>query len=734
MLTKNYKKLFSTVLSKTKRIPHKLSEIIIDSKDSYFYRDSFESSDSGNLSRSLDISRLENVDVSISDLHIAEMLLSHKFDLLGSGWVDVGYNMTSLGMSGYRYDSSVKCERKLLLKRACHSRFNRVSKHISSSYKPIDWQRDFKSGYRWSAKDNSHRCRDVIGVKKGVDIKVPWELSRFQHLPFLAIVASFSDIDSDRVITEFKDQVLDFISMNPPRLGVNWVCTMDVAIRAANVLLAYDLFKAIDKNNILDEEFEVVLSKSIHEHGRHIVSHLEWSPDLTSNHYLANISGLLFISSYLESSAEVDGWLAFAIQETIDCINKQFYDDGTNFEASTSYHRLSGEMIVYSVACILGMKSRRLESLLSADYWNGLNVPRLKSLDEQEFSFSWKESSLQIGLPANIIDKLAGMAVFSSCITNHLGFVTQVGDNDNGRFFRLSHQGETMTAVQAEEKYENLNGYCDLLPIDCKSDITFWDENHLDHRSFVSATNGLFNCNIVELDGFDDLEYKIVKNIIGSNCLSLANVNSREMSYETLPSKSLEYTRKYVIELDETVELDNLVSTTFPDFGLHVIKSDNFFFSIFFGSVGQNGNGGHSHNDKLAFDLIVGNKVYFIDPGTYIYTADLEMRDSFRSIEQHNSPKTKVLTYDQNRMLTRFSMSNETRAKIINVKRDRIQLSLEYQDCIILREITIYQNSITILDSSNKPLEERLSKPAYYSSGYGKIQAVDTNSNFLFEV
>ena len=51
----------------------------------------------------------------------------------------------------------------------------------------IDWHRDFKSGYRW----NPEQCfLDVAhGNQAGVDIKVPWELSRGQHFVLLAQAA-----------------------------------------------------------------------------------------------------------------------------------------------------------------------------------------------------------------------------------------------------------------------------------------------------------------------------------------------------------------------------------------------------------------------------------------------------------------------------------------------------------------------------------------------------------------
>ena len=102
-------------------------------------------------------------------------------------------------------------------------------------------------------------------------------------------------------------------------MGVNWVCTMDVAIRAANWLIAYDLF--FSSGAKFDAPFNRLFTRSIYEHGQHIVNNLEWSTTARTNHYLANIVGLIFISCYLSNTPETSIWLAFSIQEFIKAGN-----------------------------------------------------------------------------------------------------------------------------------------------------------------------------------------------------------------------------------------------------------------------------------------------------------------------------------------------------------------------------------------------------------------------------
>ena len=124
-----------------------------------------------------------------------------------------------------------------------------------------------------------------------------------------------------------------------PNYGVNWACTMDVGVRIANWLMAHDLFVASGAR--FDDEFELVFLQSVYQHGQHIINNLEWHAELRNNHYLGDIVGLLFVAAYLPCSSETDAWLAFAVQELVVEVKEQFYEDGENFEASTSYHRLS---------------------------------------------------------------------------------------------------------------------------------------------------------------------------------------------------------------------------------------------------------------------------------------------------------------------------------------------------------------------------------------------------------
>ena len=370
------------------------------------------------------------------------------FDLLGSGWLNVRYGMLCPGVEGTAYEPGEPVtpdpEGAWLEGRVNASNLEesqRIWRLVDPDYAPIDWQIDFRSGFIW---DERIWSKDIeIGSQPWADVKVPWELARMQHLATLAwayALARDGDTDAavgDAYLRAFRNQVLDFIATNPPRFGVNWMVAMDVAIRAANWIVAYDLFRAAGA--VFDSGFEAVLKRSLLEHGRHILANLEKYPEGRGNHYLANIVGLLFIATALDEPE----WGAFGERELIAETQYQFGSDGANFEASTCYHRLSAEMVAFATAL------RRVEDRAH-------------------------------------VARVAAMADFTRAITKPNGRVPQIGDNDSGRFLKLHPILETMTASEARARYANLEHWTGL-----PEDAPYLDEDFLDHRPLIALIDAV---------------------------------------------------------------------------------------------------------------------------------------------------------------------------------------------------------------------------------------------------
>lgn len=573
--------------------------------------------------------------------------LEHRFDLLGSGWVQVRRGMSCRGLEGHRYEATCPSQPECdYLDTENFKEIKRIRSLIPDSYQPIDWHLDFKSGYRWEPKT---WYRDVpYGHLLGVDIKVPWELARMQHLPQLALAFGCARRklgvhgvrNPKTYVDEFRNQVLDFIAANPPRYGVNWVCTMDVAIRMANWLVAYDLFRA--SGTKFDEEFETIFIRSVYEHGHHIINNLEWNEGVRGNHYLADIAGLLFVSAHLTRTDEIDVWLAFSVQQLINEVQFQFTSDGANFEASTSYHRLSAEMVVYSTALILGLPEEKKKALIEYDCKFHKVKPAIAPAS-MHFDLCGDSASI---FPKWYFERIEKMAEFTLHITKPDGKIPQIGDNDSGRFLKLWPVYNILTVAEAKLRYANLATYTNL-PDDAKH----LDEQHLDHRHLVAAINGIFHREDFALfAGNARVECKLISKLaktkIASYSSRLGNydANSMQCSVQSLVNSGLGIPPAEQCKVTEIVIPDDVLDGTmlqhaYPNFGLYLFRTPRFYLSVRCGSVGLNGLGGHAHNDQLSIELSVDSEDWIADPGTYIYTPLADARNRYRSASAHFVPR-----------------------------------------------------------------------------------------------
>jgi hypothetical protein len=492
----------------------------------------------------------------------------HIFDLLGSGREVLSYNLQAGGFEGYSYNKKINGKKYNIIKERIKKTADELlSDRNIEDYEPIDWHRDFKSGYRWDEDVWYKHIR--YGHKPGIDIKVPWELSRFHHL--ITLGQAYTLTKDEKYAREYAYQLIDWIENNRVQFGPNWLRTMEVSIRAANWVMSMAYFK---DSKYITNKFWLYLAKNIYIHGKHVINNLEYG-SITSNHYLSNISGLFFISMLFGKHKCCNKWLIFSISELKKEMKKQVYDDGIDFESSTFYHRLVLELFFYPV--FYYVKSLK-----------GFVPEKASELVEKNFG-------------REFLKILRGMFDFILSAMKPDGTMPQVGDNDNGRLFVLSY-----------------NGILDMRYIITIASIFFSDEHYkIDRFGFDSSSLWLF----------------------GKKGLSIWN---------RLGNK----------------QLDDIGSRAFEKGGFVIMRNGSDYLFSSCSPNGQNGNGGHAHNDKLGFELIMGGDSIIVDPGTFIYTPSPMWRNTLRSTASHNT--VMIDEKEQNRFKENnlFSMEDDARAKI----------------------------------------------------------------------
>ena len=423
----------------------------------------------------------------------------------------------------------------------------------NANHQFIDWHRDPFSGYEWPL--------DFYGDIKlqrndGSDVRAVWELNRLGHL--LTLARAYSLNSDRRFSAEFFRQVETWDSRNPVGYGVNWSCAMEVALRAINLLGAFAVFRrAADFNS----EKLARLLRILDKHGRFIREHLEFSYIATSNHYLSNVAGLLWLGIMLPELEDAAAWRSFGLRELQREMDKQILPDGADYESSTGYHRLVLELFCYSfLLCRL----------------NGIEI-------EERY---WQ--------------KLHRMFAYVRAYLRPDGYAPLLGDSDSGQVFPLSH-------------------------------------HRGDDHGYLLALGAVL---------FDDAQLKDEKLAIPAELPWLFGEEGvakyRALKCETGPT-----------------------SQQFLDAGVYILRDADLYLLFNAGGAGLNGRGSHGHNDALSIEVSACGSPFIVDPGTYVYTADLHQRHQFRSTAYHSTVEIDGLEQNSTVETMPFVIGNEAAPRVL---------------------------------------------------------------------
>ena len=130
---------------------------------------------------------------------------------------------------------------------------------------PIEWNRDPRSGYLWPLDYH----RDIKLMRSdGSDVRNVWELNRLGH--FISLGRAYRLSRDEKLTEEFLQQLRSWSEQNPYGRGPNWMCAMEVALRAVNLIAARELFRESPQ---LDTQF---LLRLFQQHGNYIRRNLEF--------------------------------------------------------------------------------------------------------------------------------------------------------------------------------------------------------------------------------------------------------------------------------------------------------------------------------------------------------------------------------------------------------------------------------------------------------------------------
>ena len=398
--------------------------------------------------------------------------------------------------------------------------------------KPIQWTRDPLSNYVWPLDYH----RDIKLIRSdGSDVRVLWELNRLGH--FLTLASAYSTTNDTAYAAEFWAQVRSWIEQNPYGRGPNWTCAMEVALRAMNLLAAFEVFRHSPN---LDPASLRSFLQLLQQHANYIQRNLEFSYIATSNHYLSDVIGLVWLGLLLPELRDAESWFEFGRTEMLREMDKQVLADGADFEASTGYHRFVTELFLYT-------------------FW----LCRLNGIKLEEKYWA----------------KLEQMLIYVRAYLRPDGFAPLIGDTDSGQ----------------------------VLP---------FVRRRADDHAYLLDVGAIV---------FDD---------------------------PTL------------------AETQHVTSQAFPQAGIYIMRDGDLYLCFNASGVGINGRGSHGHNDALSIEVSAGGQAFIVDPGTYVYSADLAKRHEFRSTAYHSTVMIDGREQNTIDVQTPFIIGNESNPRVLEWKTD----------------------------------------------------------------
>lgn len=263
---------------------------------------------------------------------------------------------------------------------------------------PVDWHLEPLARVRaplvhWSRID-------FLDPKVSGDKKFVWELNRHQF--FQTLGRAYWRTGDERFAEGFARHAAEWAGANPPKLGVNWASSLEVAFRSISWLWALHFFRSSPS---LTPRLFLVLSKFLYLKARHLETYLStyFSPN---THLTGEALGLYYLGTLLPEFGEAARWRATGRRILLAELDRHVRPDGVYFEQSTYYQRYTADFYTHF-------------ALLARANGDDLNGE---------------------GFGARVAQKLTALLDHLMYLTRPDGTTPFVGDDDGGRLVALDER------------------------------------------------------------------------------------------------------------------------------------------------------------------------------------------------------------------------------------------------------------------------------------------------------
>ena len=227
------------------------------------------------------------------------------------------------------------------------------------------------------------------------DKKITWELNRHQYFALLG--QAYWLTGDERYAETFANHINSWLAENPPKRGINWASSLEVAFRSISWTWALHFFK---RSEALTPETFLSVAKFLYIKATHLETYLStyFSPN---THLTGEALGLFYLGTMFPEFKDSARWRETGLRILLEQLERHVQPDGVYFEQSSYYHRYTADFYLH------------LRILLEAN----------------------NEAA-----PARVDEKLQQLLDFLMYITRPDGKTPLFGDDDGGRLMKLDNR------------------------------------------------------------------------------------------------------------------------------------------------------------------------------------------------------------------------------------------------------------------------------------------------------
>jgi len=220
---------------------------------------------------------------------------------------------------------------------------------------PPKWQRDYL-GSRDLTTARSAFALDHRALSLGADIKVIWELNRWQPLVRLAMAAYL--LNDAQAGAKCLDWLEHWARHNPPYQGWNWTSALEAGLRLIQLTWMDALLEGAGGGPALSDRRQAILEQLLPPHVWFTWRHRSFGSS-ANNHLLGELAGLIVARVRWPGLGQWAPSLPVLQSQWEREVLAQFAEDGGNREQALNYHLFAWELC-WQARLALAMAQQRL--------------------------------------------------------------------------------------------------------------------------------------------------------------------------------------------------------------------------------------------------------------------------------------------------------------------------------------------------------------------------------------